>query len=223
MPEPVSKLEASRREGLYQVDEQRAAILDAAELLFLRKGLEKTSMSDVAAQAGIARMSLYRYFPNRDVIALEIQKRMLSKIHAYLQPGDLDNPRQALRKIAQAMIRNFAALRDAYRYIGMFDHIYLDNPPGTALTEWTKNQLVTMLWGGFSLEDLRRDSLSGNQLVMAVSTVIWFLEKLALRGELTWSDQSVPLEEHLKLFEEMVMGYIDQKIDSEASVKNNPF
>ena len=44
---------------------------------------------------------------------------------------------------------------------------------------------------------------------MAVSTVIWFLEKLALRGELTWSDEAVPLQQYLDHFEDMIVSYID--------------
>jgi hypothetical protein len=48
-----------------------------------------------------------------------------------------------------------------------------------------------------------------------MSTVIWFLEKLALRGELTWSNQAVPLEAHLAAFEEMITGYIDRLMDED--------
>ena len=50
------------------------------------------------------------------------------------------------RRRAQQVIRNFARLRDAYRYIGMFDKIYLDNAPESALAQWTKAQLIS---GGF--------------------------------------------------------------------------
>jgi hypothetical protein len=56
-----------------------------------------------------------------------------------------------------------------------------------------------------------------NRFIMVMNTVAWFLEKLALRGELTWSNQSIPLEEHLKLFEEMIIGYIDQSLNPNAS------
>jgi hypothetical protein len=32
-------------------------------------------------------------------------------------------------------------------------------------------------------------------------------------GELTWSDQAVSLEEHLALFEEMVLGHVDRFLE----------
>jgi hypothetical protein len=111
------------------------------------------------------------------------------------------------------MIRNFTVLRDAYRYMGMFDKVYLDDPHDPALPQWTKNYLLSDAWNGTDLNKMMSEFPQGSRFIMVLSTVIWFLEKLALRGELTWSDQSVPLEEHLALFEEMVMGYINQFID----------
>lgn len=207
---PLSKLEGSRQVGRHQVDEQRANILDAAEKLFLRKGLENTTMVDIAAQAGVTKITLYRYFPNRDVIALEIQARMLDRISSIVDPSDQNTSLQGLKRLVSSMIRSFDQLQDAYRYIGMFDKRYLDNAQDTALTQWVKSHLISVPFGGTAMGEITRDNPQGNRYVMVTSTVIWFLEKLALRGELTWSDQAVPLEEHLKLFEEMIVGYIDR-------------
>ena len=134
MNQSTSQSEAKRQQGKHQVDEQRTSILEAAETLFLQSGLEKTTMVEIAAAAGITKVTLYRYFPNRDMIALEIQVRMMDEIAALVDPGlvesgqvDLNlnastDPATALRSVktlAQSMIRNFAALRDAYRYMGM--------------------------------------------------------------------------------------------------------
>jgi len=210
-----SNLEHSRRKGKHQIDEQRASILDAAEKLFLQKGIEGTKMIDIAAGAGITKITLYRYFPNRDVIALEIQARMMRKVAACV---GTDKPAITLpnaREMAQAMIRNFEPLRDAYRYIGLFDKLYLDNPPNSAIAQWTKKQLLAMPWPGIAPLPLSKQDSHSNRFHMVLSTVVWFLEKLALRGELTWSDQRVPLATHLQLFEEMIVGYIDQFLDDE--------
>jgi AcrR family transcriptional regulator len=206
----LSKSEVKRQSGAHQIDEQKTRILDVAEGLFLQSGLENTTMVDIAAQAGIAKVTLYRYFPNRDVIALEIQKRMMQKIVALLGPEDQETTLERTKKLAQVMIRNFDALRDAFRFMGMFDKLYLDNPPDAALTQWTKAQLISLPRNGPALEKIAREHPQGNRVIVITSTVIWFLEKLALRGELTWSDPAAPLAEHLKLFEEMIVGYIDR-------------
>ncbi len=210
MTTSLSKSSSNRKIGKHQVDEQRASILDAAEKLFLQNGLENTRMVDIANQAGITRVTLYRYFANRDAIAVEIQVRMMNRISDMIDVPDQDFSLAGHKRRAQAMIRNFAVLRDAYRYIGMFDQVYLDRAPGDALAQWTKNQLSAQDWGGDAPGERERLSPQGNQLGVIMNTIIWFLEKLALRGELTWSDKSVPLEEHLKVFEEMMMLYFDQ-------------
>jgi AcrR family transcriptional regulator len=184
MNKSTSKSETNRQTGKHQVDEQRANILDAAEKLFLQNGLENTKMVDIAAQTGITKVTLYRYFPNRDVIALEIHTRMMHKIASLLGSRELEPTLENLKILTQAMIRNFDALRDAYRYMGMFDKLYLDNPPDAALTQWTKHQLIAVAGIEITSLDLAREYPQGNRFIMVMSTVIWFLEKLALRGEL---------------------------------------
>jgi TetR/AcrR family transcriptional regulator, mexCD-oprJ operon repressor len=47
------------------------AILDAAALVFATRG-EDASMNDVAEAAGIARATLYRYFPNRAALVEQL-------------------------------------------------------------------------------------------------------------------------------------------------------
>jgi AcrR family transcriptional regulator len=211
MVKTTSRLASGRQIGEHQVDWQRASILDAADKLFLQIGLKNTRMIDIAAGAGITKITLYRYFSNLDEIAVQIHERMLSRIASLINPEELVVSPDALKKLVQVMIHNFEPLRDAYRYIGLFDSLYLDNPPGTSVTEWTKNQLRSFPLTNLSLGDISREPRQGSRLAVIINNVIWFLEKVAMRGELTWSDPSIPLEEHLKTFEDMIMVYIDSQ------------
>ncbi len=180
----------------------------AAEKLFLENGLENTSMIDIARRAAITKATLYRYFQNRDEIAVQIQLRMMRKIDAVLPEETLPHTLEGHRRRAQATIRSFVQLRDAYRYIGMFDQVYLDHASESALSRWTKAQLISDGFGEQGADTPAPADWEG--LGVILSTIIWFLEKLALRGELTWSDPSVPLEKHLQFFEEMIMHSFDQ-------------
>lgn len=199
-----------RQAGKYQVDDQRKAILDAAETLFLRAGLENTRMVDIARQAKITRATLYRYFANRDEIAVLIQIRMMEKIRSVLPDEALQPTLASQRLRAQLIIRNFPQLRDAFRYIGMFDKIYLDIDPGSPLARWTKEQLALGGFGGRASAGRPSPPALPQELGVILSVITWFLEKLALRGELTWSDPAVPLEEHLAFFESMIMRSFDE-------------
>jgi AcrR family transcriptional regulator len=64
------------------VDEARAQLLDAAEIAFERFGVSKTTMDDIARQAGVTRSTVYRYFRDRDTLItamIESRSRALFK------------------------------------------------------------------------------------------------------------------------------------------------
>ncbi|MAG34537.1 MAG: hypothetical protein CL908_27015 [Deltaproteobacteria bacterium] len=48
------------------------SILTAARRCYLRLGVHKTTMADIASEAGISRATLYRRFANRDEIFVEV-------------------------------------------------------------------------------------------------------------------------------------------------------
>ena len=46
-------------------EETRQGIIDAAERLFFRNGVDKTSLEQIAAEAGVSRGAIYWYFANK--------------------------------------------------------------------------------------------------------------------------------------------------------------
>ncbi len=63
------------------------AILDAAELLFGRHGIDATSVTDVAAQAGRSIGSLYHHFDNKEMLVAAVVDRIIVDLEAALEPG----------------------------------------------------------------------------------------------------------------------------------------
>ena len=69
-----------RLAGQDQAETTRRSLLVAAETCVRRYGIAKTTMGDVAAEAGVARPTVYRYFADRDellVAVVERRSRML--------------------------------------------------------------------------------------------------------------------------------------------------
>lgn len=62
------------------VARQQTAILDAAAELFGEHGVAGTEMTDIAEAVGIARSSLYRYFPDKDHILLRWFEREMEPV-----------------------------------------------------------------------------------------------------------------------------------------------
>lgn len=54
---------------------QTERILDAAATLFRERGYRNTDLEDIAAAVGLARNSLYRYYPGKDRILLACVRR----------------------------------------------------------------------------------------------------------------------------------------------------
>lgn len=81
-------------------DGRRVRILDAAERCIVRSGFHRTTMQDVAAEAGMSPGNLYRYFPSKDAIVAGLAERDRAEVAAdfsgLAQAGDF--------------VQNFAAL-----------------------------------------------------------------------------------------------------------------
>lgn len=209
-----SNSEKNRQDGKHQAAGRKDSILDAAEALFLQKGLENTSMVDIASRSGITKVTLYRYFPDRHPIAFEIAIRMLRRIYV-TAPGESQEPTLLnLKRYAMAMIENFDSLRDAYRYIGMFDHLYGDRYPSDALAAWYKDQMIRMGLGEHFFQDTDANFSQRKTMIMLFNTIMSFLEKMAARGELMSAEQGIALEEELLLFKFMIGVYFDHLIES---------
>lgn len=215
MTEPTSSAsEKNRQDGKHQLAGRKDSILDAAETLFLQNGLENTSMVDIANQAGVTKVTLYRYFPDRHPIAFEIAVRMLAKIYSASSDEEKTHTLENLKKHAMAMIDQFDRLKDAYRFIGMFDHLYGARYPSEALAAWYKNQMITMGWGEDFFQGTEEDFPSRQQMIMIFNTIMSFLEKMAARGELMSEEQGFVLAEQLRLFKLMVGVYFDHLIEA---------
>lgn len=57
-------------------------ILDAAGRCFMRAGAAHTTIGDIASEAGCSRMTVYRYFDDRDALRLAFAHREVRRIGA---------------------------------------------------------------------------------------------------------------------------------------------
>jgi TetR/AcrR family transcriptional regulator, mexCD-oprJ operon repressor len=67
-----------------------AAILEAAAAVLAEQG-EQASMADVAAAAGMARATVYRYFPNREALFEALGRLAVEETGERLQAGRLQD------------------------------------------------------------------------------------------------------------------------------------
>ena len=97
MPEP------SPRPALQQ--RVAAAILDGAAHLFANGG-DQASMNEVAEAAGVARATVYRYFPNREALLDELTQAAVRDVDTRLASARIDEvpPDEGIARAVRALV-----------------------------------------------------------------------------------------------------------------------
>jgi TetR/AcrR family transcriptional repressor of mexCD-oprJ operon len=97
MSEPVARQPLQQRVA--------AAILEGAARMFAVEG-EQASMNDVAAAAGVARATVYRYFPNRQALLDELARAAVSDADERLASARIDEvpPEEGVARAVRALV-----------------------------------------------------------------------------------------------------------------------
>jgi AcrR family transcriptional regulator len=66
------------------VHKKAQKILDATALLFLRDGVKKVTMDEIAESAKASKVTIYKYFADKDALYLEVGRQMLTRHAAEL-------------------------------------------------------------------------------------------------------------------------------------------
>jgi AcrR family transcriptional regulator len=81
----------------------RDNIVDAAVRLFGERGIDATSMDDIAATVGVSRATVFNYFPYKEAILVEIGARFVAGIAEQAGAQHRRSPKLALYDLADAV------------------------------------------------------------------------------------------------------------------------
>ena len=100
---PGADGELSQRRRTKAPETRAAALMEAAQRLFIDKGIAATSIDDIAAGAQVAKGTFYLYFPSKEALLGALQQRFVDifcerlqeamdrqrpgNYHARLRPG----------------------------------------------------------------------------------------------------------------------------------------
>jgi AcrR family transcriptional regulator len=92
-----------------------AAILKAAEQVFAEKGYDAATMTEIAARSKTAIGSLYRFFPNKEVLSNALLADYVEKVLECLDRIDAEAPGMTPRQLAEAFVAYRIELKDHRR------------------------------------------------------------------------------------------------------------
>ncbi|MFB9830802.1 TetR/AcrR family transcriptional regulator [Actinoallomurus acaciae] len=98
-------------------DHVAAGILDIAAEVLAERG-DSASMVDIAAAAGVARATLYRYFPNRDALLRALYEAAFADLDERISDAQLDAA--PIDEAIARMTRAVLAATNKYRALGLF-------------------------------------------------------------------------------------------------------
>jgi AcrR family transcriptional regulator len=200
-------MESKQKRKTYQHhrESQRERILEAAEKLFIRDGIDHVSISDIATAARISRMTLYEYYPNKQEVAWAIFQKLVEDMHAD-PPGQLlqaeGNGFQRIERTILALLNLLEQHPQHLRFIVEFNSLYAreGNPARVRhIVEqaWPggHDPLAQMIQQGITDGSLRPD-LNPDLL----SAAIWNLlngmnSRFALLGDLISEEYGQPVME----------------------------
>lgn len=67
------------------MDDREKNILEAAVVVFVRYGVKRTTMNDIAGEAGIARQTLYNVYANKDEVLRGVIRLMMDQALAAVE------------------------------------------------------------------------------------------------------------------------------------------
>ena len=111
---------------------RQEVIVDAAERVFAAKPFNKVSIRDIAREAGISHASIYRYFPDQQMVFVEAFLRGAQEIVRFLDEIVRNSEKDDIEKVTEEFV---IYLIDNDQYFRMMTHFMLDGSLSAEMVE----------------------------------------------------------------------------------------
>jgi AcrR family transcriptional regulator len=90
-------------------DERKSQILNAAEQVFTKKGLDLARMDDIAEETGLSKGTLYLYFKSKDELIIAILDRIFQGVFKQLEARKKDqlSATEAINQFTEEAIHDY--------------------------------------------------------------------------------------------------------------------
>ncbi|MEV4168795.1 TetR/AcrR family transcriptional regulator [Nonomuraea sp. NPDC049709] len=120
----------------------KARIQAVARELFVRQGVQNTSLRQISERLGITKPALYYHFASRDDLVRSIVQPMVEDIERFVRDRRSGDPRQLLDDYFELIWRHRDVLVMMIRELSTLSYLDL----GTRMFDW-RRELIAMLLG----------------------------------------------------------------------------
>ena len=105
------------RARAHDFEEKQRRILRSAAAVLAEAGMDKASMSQIAARADVSKALLYHYYPGRDALIFDILRTNLVALEAAVMAADDQGvpPRARLRALVHAVLEQYRDADDTHK------------------------------------------------------------------------------------------------------------
>jgi AcrR family transcriptional regulator len=167
-------------------EKRRQQILVAAKKLFSRKGFNKATMQDIAAEAELSPGTLYSYFKNKDELFASLSLRILQFLILRVEQASKNgnaNPEQQVENLTEA-------LYDVYKFDPQMI-IYLCHLQSSETLEDLSPELLLALRGLLrksihAIADILEEGIKNGNIVNKPPTVLADILLALFSGVILW-------------------------------------
>ncbi|MCU6707477.1 TetR/AcrR family transcriptional regulator [Paenibacillus sp. J5C_2022] len=210
--------ERYKQEREEQKKQRSQHILQAAEKVFFRKGMEFTTMNDIAEEANIGVATVFRHFPNKESLMASIASHMMGEILDSFQ-RIADRPVPCLEKIGE-LFDYFITLLEENRssFIKFMEDLHLNvshsgQANGMLEDSETVGRQIFEVFGsiieqGESDGSLRSDLETREVLLTVVNAFGLFSSKLSYQKNVLLLPTDVEPERQLAIMKTIILAYL---------------
>jgi len=196
-------------------------IVQAAESVFFRKGIEGATMNDIAKEAGIGVATVFRYFPAKEQLVTVLADGIMEEIRLTFASIAEQNA-TCLEKIG-LLFDYFISLLEERRssFIKFLEDLHLNVAHARGLYGDVSEHgiagrkifaiFTAMIEEGEKDGSLRSDLPAEEMLITLVNAFGLFASKLAYQKNVLMLPSDVEPEKQLLLVKEMMMAFIKAK------------
>lgn len=209
---PKTRYEKERSDGKQQ---RLCVILESAERIFTVKGIEKTTMQDIASDANIGIATLFRYFSKKEKLIVAVATKLLEPMLDYFH-FTAESSLTCLEKIEQLFDffitdQNNSSIKFMVNFESYASHSaepIEDILNFNALNRQIWHEYSTIIQSGIEDGSIRSDLPVKETLITLMNTFALFSRKLSIKKSTLLFESDLESDLQLIILKKIFMDYL---------------